>query len=314
MASALRKLFRSSDRHRSGDRAGGWRRKNNSNSKNGSTDSPTHHHHSAAMRFFGHCPSPRMSKRETNKISPEDGANSQKLTSNVSGACGVSSDSEAFNATAADKASSNSSTASPNRSVRFKSSKSSKTSPKAPVSNGPSQKHTQTVRTRRLMKEYQEITKYSRSLEKPPFVVELVDDNLYEWNVKLFQIDPESEFYHDMQEAEIGHVLLNMVFPENFPFSPPFMRVISPHVEKGFVMEGGAICMELLTPRGWASAYTIEAVVMQFAASLVKGQGRIARKCKNGKEFSRKSAEASFRSLVKTHDKYGWVTPPLADG
>ena len=37
-------------------------------------------------------------------------------------------------------------------------------------------------------------------------------------------------------------------------------------------MEGGAICMELLTPRGWASAYTVEAIIMQLAASLVKGQ------------------------------------------
>ncbi|GFT94469.1 ubiquitin-conjugating enzyme E2Q-like protein CG4502 [Nephila pilipes] len=309
MASALRKLFKGAERHRSGDRAGGWRHKNNTSNKKGSVESPTHHNHSAAMRFFGHVPSPRMSKRDTNKISPEDGANTAKSASN--GACGGNTD--AFNANVADKVSSNGNIASPNRSVRFKSSK-AKTSPKAPVPDGPSLKHTQTVRTRRLMKEYQEITKYSRSMEKPPFVVELVDDNLYEWNVKLYQIDPESDFYHDMQEADIGHVLLNMVFPENFPFSPPFMRVISPYVEKGFVMEGGAICMELLTPRGWASAYTIEAVVMQFAASLVKGQGRIARKCKNGKEFNRKSAEASFRSLVKTHDKYGWVTPPLADG
>ena len=30
--------------------------------------------------------------------------------------------------------------------------------------------------------------------------------------------------------------------------------------------------MELLTPRGWASAYTVEAIITQLAASLVKGQ------------------------------------------
>lgn len=29
---------------------------------------------------------------------------------------------------------------------------------------------------------------------------------------------------------------------------------------------------------------------------------------------SRRSAEDAFRSLVKTHDKYGWVTPSLSDG
>jgi len=65
---------------------------------------------------------------------------------------------------------------------------------------------------------------------------------------------------------------------------------------------------------GWASAYTIEAVLMQFAASLVKGQGRICRKAKINKEFNRKTAEEAFRSLVKTHEKYGWITPSLSDG
>ncbi|KAL0273577.1 UNVERIFIED_CONTAM: hypothetical protein PYX00_006214 [Menopon gallinae] len=148
----------------------------------------------------------------------------------------------------------------------------------------------------------------------PPFTVELVNDNLFEWHVRLYRIDAESELAADMRELDIKFILLHIIFPENFPFSPPFMRVISPRIDKGFVMEGGAICMELLTPRGWASAYTVEAVIMQFAASLVKGQGRIARKTKNSKDFNRRSAEESFRSLVKTHDKYGWVTPPLADG
>ncbi|UYV66100.1 UBE2QL1 [Cordylochernes scorpioides] len=190
--------------------------------------------------------------------------------------------------------------------------------PKPPApSNGPLSenvaKHNQAVRARRLMREYREICRGTAGMEKPPFAVELVNDSLFEWNVRLFQVDPESDLYRDMVDTRTSCILLNLTFPDNFPFAPPFMRVISPHIEKGFVMEGGAICMELLTPRGWASAYTVEAVVMQFAASLIKGQGRIARSAA-GKEFSRKLAEASFRSLVKTHDKYGWVTPPLTDG
>lgn len=44
-------------------------------------------------------------------------------------------------------------------------------------------------------------------------------------------------------------------------------------------------------------------------------QGRICRKAgKSKKSFSRKEAEATFKSLVKTHEKYGWVTPPVSDG
>jgi len=41
------------------------------------------------------------------------------------------------------------------------------------------------------------------------------------------------------------------------------------------VLIGGAICMELLTKQGWSSAYSVEAVIMQIAATLVKGKARI---------------------------------------
>ncbi|CAD7079637.1 unnamed protein product [Hermetia illucens] len=181
-------------------------------------------------------------------------------------------------------------------------------------SSAPTKSAEKTIRARRLMKEYREIQKIQHSNANPIFTVELVNDNLYEWHARLCVVDPDSPLAEDMAELNIPHILLHLIFPENFPFAPPFMRVVEPRIEKGFVMEGGAICMELLTPRGWASAYTVEAVLMQFAASLVKGQGRIARKSKSTKEFSRRSAEEAFRSLVKTHEKYGWVTPALSDG
>jgi ubiquitin-conjugating enzyme E2 Q len=41
------------------------------------------------------------------------------------------------------------------------------------------------------------------------------------------------------------------------------------------VLLGGAICMELLTKQGWSSAYTVEALIMQISATLVKGKARI---------------------------------------
>ncbi|XP_011207654.2 ubiquitin-conjugating enzyme E2Q-like protein 1 [Bactrocera dorsalis] len=170
------------------------------------------------------------------------------------------------------------------------------------------------IRARRLMKEYKEIQKVHNSKNDPIFTVELINDNLYEWYARLHIVDPDSKLAKDMAEMNIPFILLHLVFPDKFPFAPPFMRVVEPRIEKGFVMEGGAICMELLTPRGWASAYTVEAVLMQFAASLVKGQGRIVRKTKGSKDFSRRTAEEAFRSLVKTHEKYGWVTPALSDG
>ncbi|CAM2106054.1 unnamed protein product [Caretta caretta] len=152
------------------------------------------------------------------------------------------------------------------------------------------------------MKELQDIARLSDRF----ISVELVDESLFDWNVKLHQVDKDSVLWQDMKETNTEFILLNLTFPDNFPFSPPFMRVLSPRLENGYVLDGGAICMELLTPRGWSSAYTVEAVMRQFAASLVKGQGRICRKAgKSKKSFSRKEAEATFKSLVKTHEKYG---------
>ncbi|XP_048850250.1 ubiquitin-conjugating enzyme E2Q-like protein 1 [Brienomyrus brachyistius] len=175
----------------------------------------------------------------------------------------------------------------------------------------PHRQHCTQVRTRRLMKELQEIKRLGDNF----ITVELADDNLFDWNVKLHQVDKDSALWQDMKETNTEFILLNVSFPDNFPFSPPFMRVLTPRLENGYVLDGGAICMELLTPRGWSSAYTVEAVMRQFAASLVKGQGRICRKAgKCKKAFSRKEAEATFKSLVKTHEKYGWVSPPVSDG
>ncbi|KAJ6661357.1 hypothetical protein lerEdw1_014985 [Lerista edwardsae] len=132
----------------------------------------------------------------------------------------------------------------------------------------PRQAHCTQVRTRRLMKELQDIARLSDRF----ISVELVDESLFDWNVKLHQVDKDSVLWQDMKETNTEFILLNLTFPDNFPFAPPFMRVLSPRLENGYVLDGGAICMELLTPRGWSSAYTVEAVMRQFAASLVKGQ------------------------------------------
>lgn len=167
------------------------------------------------------------------------------------------------------------------------------------------------LRTKRLMKEFLQISKSTEEVDAC-FTAELVNDSLYDWNIMLSSVDPESELYRDMKDLSIPHILLNVTFPDNFPFSPPFMRVVKPRIEGGFVLDGGAICMELLTPLGWSSAYTVEAIIIQFSALIVKGKGRIDKKFKSN--FSRKEAESSFRKLVKTHERYGWITPPMSEG
>ncbi|XP_033627031.1 uncharacterized protein LOC117289937 [Asterias rubens] len=176
----------------------------------------------------------------------------------------------------------------------------------------PTKKYVTNVRNRRVMKEYSAVSRISEN-DDPIFEVSLVSDNLYEWNIKLFEVDPISQLYNDMQVTKTTSIDFNMTFPDNFPFSPPFVRVTAPRIENGYVLDGGAICMELLTPQGWSSSYTIEAVILQLGATLVAGHARI---CQNKKKlfgeipFNKQEALESFNNIVETHKRYGWLNPP----
>lgn len=55
------------------------------------------------------------------------------------------------------------------------------------------------------------------------FLVEFVEDNFYEWNVKLYKIDIDSLLYRDMVEIGIKFILLNIIFFDNFFFVFLFM-------------------------------------------------------------------------------------------
>ena len=45
------------------------------------------------------------------------------------------------------------------------------------------------------------------------------------------------------------HILLSFIFKDTFPFDPPFVRMVHPVLSGGYVLDGGALCMELLTPQ-----------------------------------------------------------------
>lgn len=181
------------------------------------------------------------------------------------------------------------------------------------------------------MKELRDIYR-SDSFKNRMYSIELVNDSIYEWNIRLMAVDPDSPLSHDLamlkEKEGKDSILLNMLFKDTYPFEPPFVRVVHPIISGklrsrlsvsvyklhnrlyylgGYVLLGGAICMELLTKQGWSSAYTVEAVIMQISATLVKGKARIqfgAKVCPQG-QYSLARAQQSFKSLVQIHEKNG---------
>lgn len=102
--------------------------------------------------------------------------------------------------------------------------------------------------TDRLMKELRDIYR-SDSFKKNMYSIELVSDSIYEWNIRLRSVDPDSPLYSDlmMLKEKEGNdsILLNIMFKESYPFEPPFVRVVHPIISGKFSKGGPrALCMK----------------------------------------------------------------------
>ena len=64
--------------------------------------------------------------------------------------------------------------------------------------------------------------------------------------------------------------------------------------------------MELLTRQGWSSAYSIESLITQISATLVKGKARITFNHK-GTPYTFERALCSFNALVESHEAQGFL-------
>lgn len=128
------------------------------------------------------------------------------------------------------------------------------------------------------MKEMREIYR-SESFKNGDYTVEMVDESIYNWNIELRSIDKESKLYKDLmklkEKSGEDSIVLNMTFNDKYPLEPPFVRIVSPVLICKHVVGGGAICTELLLKQCWSPVYTIESVIIQMAALLVKGDARI---------------------------------------
>jgi len=134
-------------------------------------------------------------------------------------------------------------------------------------------------------------------------------ENLYHWNVKLFGFDKGSDMWKDMEsfkkKTQQDHILVELRFSKDYPFAPPFVRVISPRFafRTGHVTLGGSICMELLTNTGWNSTNDIESILIQIRAEMLSGGARLDPGMSGNYEYSEHEAWDAFFRAASTH---GW--------
>ena len=174
------------------------------------------------------------------------------------------------------------------------------------------------------------------------YISESLITNIYQWIVELHSFEPSLPLAKDMKSAGLTSIILELRFSNNFPMSPPFVRVIRPrflpfmHGGGGHVTGGGALCMELLTNSGWSPVSSVESVLLQVRMAMSsldpkparlmdtldrRGEGKKGGTAAAGKgivgRFGRAPDEYSVGEAVEAYKRacamHGWAVPKEFD-
>jgi len=138
-------------------------------------------------------------------------------------------------------------------------------------------------------------------------------ENLYEWEVRLFDFDGDLGADMKTWEKRSGkdYIELRIQFSKEYPFCPPFVRVIEPRFQfrTGNVTLGGAICMEMLTLSGWNAINSIESIIMTVRAQMNSpdAKGRLDFSGGTG-AYTEAEAWTAFHRAAQNH---GWKSQGL---
>lgn len=141
-------------------------------------------------------------------------------------------------------------------------------------------------------------------------------DNMFQWIVELHSFEPSLPLAQDMKQAGINSIVLEVRFGREYPFSPPFVRVIRPRFLPfasgggGHVTIGGAMCLELLTSTGWSPVTSMEAVFLsvKMAMSETEPVARLDTTKASARTFDYGANEAleAYVRFAQTHE---WRVP-----
>lgn len=129
----------------------------------------------------------------------------------------------------------------------------------------------------RLLRDLFNIMNGNESSQNPMYALEPTnEDDMSTWTLKFLKFDADSDLQKDMLVLGVPYIHLEMSFPDQYPFEPPFCKVVRPrfYPMTGYV-NTGALCAELLTPQGWNPINDITSVIVSIQALLLEGKGRL---------------------------------------
>mmetsp|Transcript_11550 Transcript_11550/g.11607 ORF Transcript_11550/g.11607 Transcript_11550/m.11607 type:complete len:696 (-) Transcript_11550:31-2118(-) len=164
-----------------------------------------------------------------------------------------------------------------------------------------------TTSNKRILQEYKYLQK---SKECKGLSVEFEGgSNIYIWLVHLdmnkFEIPKELnqdfEAYAKRYSRE-KEMLFEVRFDSNFPFNPPFVRVIRPRFafRTGHITVGGSICMQSLTSSGWIPVRTVESIFIEILFNMAEGGAKLDT-TQAHIDYTLSEAQDAFNRVARDH-------------
>lgn len=141
-------------------------------------------------------------------------------------------------------------------------------------------------------------------------------ENMFQWIVEFHSFDPELPLAKEMKKAGITSIVLEVRFGRDYPYSPPFVRVVRPRFLPfssgggGHITIGGAICMELLTASGWSPVTRMDTVFVsiRMAMSETERPAHLQTTETSARVFDYGANEA-LDAYVRFAGAHGWAVP-----
>lgn len=140
------------------------------------------------------------------------------------------------------------------------------------------------------------------------------EDNINKWHVDVnrsnfFDSDPsvqltaQTPLYQDMVACCIDTIQFEITLPDDYPLSPPFIRIITPRFVHltGHITIGGSICSELLMKQNWVPTLSILKVMIIVCHNMIDGGARLERGHGLLRPYTFTEAEAAYNRMIRTH-------------
>jgi ubiquitin-conjugating enzyme E2 Q len=138
------------------------------------------------------------------------------------------------------------------------------------------------------------------------------DDNITIINIYITQLTPDrsSPVDKEMLAYKIPHIHFEFRFTDSYPFTAPFMRIVTPGFKQGtgHITSGNAFCLKELTPAGWSAAMDIECVMRSVLQIIEQGGAQINPRYLK-RIYTYDEAMTSYSTVMHSH---GWhkADPP----